>query len=74
LNTIKITAASILAENINAWGSGRRTFYATEEELLALRSSDAIVVKWNHNNGDGTYTHELEYKGYTFVGSTPRRM
>lgn len=66
------SATDILAENIEAWTNGKRTFFATVEELHILCAAGGVVVQWNYDNKDGTYSHEVQFGGYTFRGTTPQ--
>ncbi len=64
------TAETILKENIHAWGEEKKVFFASQEEIIILFSEGATVILLNHDNGDGTYNHELSYNGYMFKCST----
>lgn len=65
----KQLADSILQINIDSQ-DGKDTFFATVDELVCLLDAGADKVRWNFDQGDGTYTHEIIYKKFKFICST----
>lgn len=74
MKNLKELALSILRSNISSYDDSRKSFFATEEEIICLRKAGANVVRWNYNNADGTFTHEVEFNGYKFLSSTTKQI
>lgn len=65
----KELADTILQINVDSQ-EGKDKFFATVDELTCLLEAGANMVRWNFDQGDGTYTHEIKYKKYKFICST----
>lgn len=57
------------------WGV-RETYPITEEEFFALvkEEGDKVWTTENQNNGDGTYTNELDINGHKYKIVTQKKL
>ena len=54
--------------------SDREIYHAEPEELTILLTSGGSAVEWNHDQGDGSFTHKVRYKGKIFMASTDQEL
>ncbi len=59
-------ATRILERSKKEWGE-RDVYHATSDELITLCLGGAEPLFLNKNNGDGTFSHRVVYKGTVFA-------
>jgi hypothetical protein len=64
-----LAANKILLQNITSWGE-RKVYHATINELIVLLTGGAEAIELNHDEGDGSFSHRLNFRGHTFMQST----
>lgn len=64
-----LAAKKILQQNISNWGE-RKVYHATISEFIVLLAGGAEAIELNHDKGDGTFSHRLNFRGHTFMQST----
>jgi|WetSurMetagenome_2_1015567.scaffolds.fasta_scaffold703156_1 hypothetical protein len=69
IDTVK-KAEAILKQNIEAWGKERKKFQADIEEIIFLLKAGAEIIRWNFDQEDGTFTHEVKYRDFIFICSS----
>ena len=67
-------AERIFGEITSGWPADRDVFSAKPREILILIRGGASILKFNYDNGDDTFSHEVRFKDKTFVACSKEKL
>ena len=73
LNGVQRKALRILEEILENWGK-RDIYSATKKEIELFLEAGAKIIFLNYDNKDGTFKHEIKFRGKHFLSSTKKKI